>query len=591
MQHVASAQNSLEAPHHAWQGRTTWRILATDFAHGEDFLQTWADWQADAQRSQHLHFVAIVDSVTASAVVAHAPKALHAHAHALAARLYGLLPGVHRLSFEQGRVLLTLWVGEVHTMLRQQHCMADAVLLHPPFSADVYSIKALVRHCQRGSVLTMAQSGTLSAEQQQALQKSGFVFNPTARLLTAHFAPRWEPRQRAADTVPIARPSTAVVVGAGLAGAAIAHSLALRGWHVTVLAAGEAPADGASGLPAGLFCPHVSPDDSVLSRLSRSGVRMTLQRLRDVCQENQDWGFTGVLEHGIDGSTGLPNSWAEGPGQQWSQAACNAQLEAAGLPPSTSATWHAQAGWVRPVQLVNAQLAHPNIRFMAHTKIASVQTSEAGTWQAVDPLGHVVAHADLAFLACGTATASLLPEDVEWQLQALRGQITWGWHTADNTSALPPFSVNGSGNLVTHVPQESGHRTGKIWVMGSTFERDVEQLPISSADQMGAHAVNFDKLSVLLPRTATALRPWFTPNDEHCQPTWGHVRCASHDRLPIAGPVSSTTPGLWAITALGARGLTLSVLCAELIAAQLHGEPLPLDAKLALHLGTARLAR
>ena len=42
---------------------------------------------------------------------------------------------------------------------------------------------------------------------------------------------------------------------------------------------------------------------------------------------------------------------------------------------------------------------------------------------------------------------------------------------------------------------------------------------------------------------------------------------------------------------MGARGLTLSVLCGELIAAQLHGEPLPLDHRLAQHLGTERLAR
>ncbi len=87
------------------------------------------------------------------------------------------------------------------------------------------------------------------------------------------------------------------------------------------------------------------------------------------------------------------------------------------------------------------------------------------------------------------------------------------------------------------------------------------------------------------------MTPWFTPGDERCQPTWGRVRVASHDRLPIAGRVGNATPGLWACTAMGARGLTLSVLCGELIAAQLHGEPLPLDAKLAQHLGTERLAR
>ncbi len=40
---------------------------------------------------------------------------------------------------------------------------------------------------------------------------------------------------------------------------------------------------------------------------------------------------------------------------------------------------------------------------------------------------------------------------------------------------------------------------------------------------------------------------------------------------------------------MGARGLTLALLCGELLAARLQGEPLPLDAKLARALGTERL--
>ena len=48
-------------------------------------------------------------------------------------------------------------------------------------------------------------------------------------------------------------------------------------------------------------------------------------------------------------------------------------------------------------------------------------------------------------------------------------------------------------------------------------------------------------------------------------------------------------PGLWACTAMGSRGLTLAVLCAELLAARLQGEPLPLDPRLARALGSERL--
>lgn len=573
---------------YAWQGRARWRLLCTQFGHGEPFLAAWAAWQADAQRSAQLHVTAVVTQLpTTAAVQACAPAVPQALAQALASRLVGLLPGVHRLSFEQGRVLLTLWVGDAQALLRHQHSVADAVWLTAPFPGDGHSIKALARHCQRGTVLLAPQADEAL---QHALVSAGFVWAPSAANLcpTAHFAPRWEPRQRADARAPIDKAGTALVVGAGLAGAAIAHSLALRGWRVTVLAAGDTPADGASGLPAGLFCPHVSPDDSVLSRLSRSGVRMTLQRLRDVCQEGQDWGLSGVLEHATDGDTGLPASWHDGPGADWSHTPSRAQLQAAGLPGDTTACWHAQAGWVRPARLVQAQLEHPHIQFQGQSSVASLRASaDHRSWQALDTQGQCLAQADLAILACGPATPALLPPGTSWQLQALRGQITWGRHTADNQAALPPFPVNGNGNLVTGVPSDQG----PFWVMGSTFERDVQDLPIAPADQAAAHAVNYGKLAALLPHSAAALRPWFTPGDAHCQPTWGQVRCASYDRLPIAGPVAASAPGLWAVTAMGARGLTLSVLCGELMAAQLHGEPLPLEAKLALHLGTERLAR
>lgn len=109
-------------------------------------------------------------------------------------------------------------------------------------------------------------------------------------------------------------------------------------------------------------------------------------------------------------------------------------------------------------------------------------------------------------------------------------------------------------------------------------------LPVQAA----AHQHNLDKLAQLLPASAPILAPAFTPGDAACQPTWARVRLASHDRLPLAGAVAGQA-GSFALTALGARGITLSVLCAELLAAQLHGEPLPLEAKLAQQLSTERL--
>ncbi|AVS74291.1 FAD-dependent oxidoreductase, partial [Paracidovorax cattleyae] len=68
------------------------------------------------------------------------------------------------------------------------------------------------------------------------------------------------------------------------------------------------------------------------------------------------------------------------------------------------------------------------------------------------------------------------------------------------------------------------------------------------------------------------------------------VRCTAPDRLPFVGPVDAARqPGLWVCAAMGARGLTLSQLCGELLAARMMGEPLPVEARLARALSTERL--
>ncbi|MEG2629687.1 MAG: FAD-dependent oxidoreductase, partial [Comamonas sp.] len=110
--------------------------------------------------------------------------------------------------------------------------------------------------------------------------------------------------------------------------------------------------------------------------------------------------------------------------------------------------------------------------------------------------------------------------------------------------------------------------------------------PPSPADQAAAHAANAQRLQALLPRKSALLAPAFAATPH----LWAGVRLAAPDRLPLVGPVDPVhQPGLWTCTAMGARGITLALLCAELLAARLHDEPLPLDAKLAQALSTQRI--
>ena len=155
----------------------------------------------------------------------------------------------------------------------------------------------------------------------------------------------------------------AIVIGAGLAGASAAYSLAQRGWQVTVLDRAGTPAAGASGLPAGVVAPHVSPDDRLLSQLSRSGLMATLARAAELLPEGEAWAACGVLERRLKDSRELPAAWLDpaSPGHAWSRPADAAERSAAALPDDSPAHWHARGGWVRAPALVAAMLAAPGI--------------------------------------------------------------------------------------------------------------------------------------------------------------------------------------------------------------------------------------
>src|SRR6185295_4076674 len=90
------------------------------------------------------------------------------------------------------------------------------------------------------------------------------------------------------------RERNAVVIGAGLAGAAVCERLCARGWDVELVERHDGPAQEASGNPAGAFHPVVTPDDSVFARLTRAGFLHSLNRWQRL--ENLRWDRCGLLQ-------------------------------------------------------------------------------------------------------------------------------------------------------------------------------------------------------------------------------------------------------------------------------------------------------
>ena len=345
---------------------------------------------------------------------------------------------------------------------------------------------------------------------------------------------------------------------------------------------------GASGLPAGLAAPHVSPDDNVLSRITRAGVKATLQRAEALLQSGTDWALTGVLEHNLAGKRRLPTAETGPDAPQDSAHTCSTpasaeQIAAAGLPPGTPALWHAQAGWIRPRQLVAAQLQTPGVQVLWGRKAHTVEQCD-GLWLVTDSQGETLGQAPVLVVASAFDSLALLQPlpGFAVPLNPLRGQISYGHLDQLNGAQrqqLPPFPVNGHGSFISHVPTPEGPLG---WFVGSTFERHCEQAPVREED----HAANQLRLATLLPELGTAMQRQFDPEQVR---GWAGLRCTLPNRLPAVGPVDSDRlPGLWLCAGMGARGISLAVLCGELAAAWLENEALPLAPSLTKHLAAER---
>jgi tRNA 5-methylaminomethyl-2-thiouridine biosynthesis bifunctional protein len=222
--------------------------------------------------------------------------------------------------------------------------------------------------------------------------------------------------------------------------------------------------------------------------------------------------------------------------------------------------------------VVEAMVAHPAVRrvnFTGSTRVGKLIAMTCAKYlkPVVLELGGKAPLLVLAAaLGCGPLTGGRLG------LQPVRGQVSWGVQSPDH--ALPAFPINGNGHLLTQIPTDEG----PAWLSGSSYGRG----DTATDERAQDHADNLARLRTLVPALAERLAPDFATGRVR---GWSGVRCASTDRRPLVGALA---PDLWVATAMGSRGLTFAALCADLLAARLHGEPLPLPQSLAAALDLAR---
>lgn len=556
----------------AWAGRANFVILETGFGIGLNFLATWAAWRDDPARPARLHYLAVekhpfrVDDLAR----------LHARwpefddlAHELRAHWPTLTPGFHRLALAGGRIQLTLMLGEADDCLAETRAAVDAFYLDgfaPDRNADLWTptvFAALARLARPGAT---AASYTVAAPVRQGLAAAGFaVVKRAGHGRKRHcLAARLD---RGVESAAPTAPRHVAVVGAGVAGTAVAHALASRGVAVTLVERADAPAQGASGNPLAVFRPLISRDDLAATRLTRAAFLHDL-RAWTALGEGVRWSRCGVLHLARDavaaGRQRAALAVAAPPAgyARWVDAAEARQL--ANWPIDSPGVFYPDAGWVAPQSLCLAWLGHRDIGVLGGCEIASLRTG-AGGWQLLDRSGAVSVDADAVVLANARDAAALAPEQ-HWPIHAVRGQLT----------LLPPGSLPEIGRVIAG---EGYVAPGERPVVGATYEHDDERTqPDSVSDR-----ANLVRLDALLPGAAARIDPGALA-------ARASLRATLADRMPLLGAASGA-PGLYVAAAYASRGVVWAALLGEALADLMTAQPSPLEAAILDAIAPDRFAR
>ncbi|MBX8589049.1 bifunctional tRNA (5-methylaminomethyl-2-thiouridine)(34)-methyltransferase MnmD/FAD-dependent 5-carboxymethylaminomethyl-2-thiouridine(34) oxidoreductase MnmC [Pseudomonas cichorii] len=604
--HVFLVQNDLHARFTALPAGERLVIGETGFGTGLNFLCAWQLFEECAHPEARLHFVSVekfpLNHVDLQRALALWPE-LAAFAEPLLAQYVAVHEGFQRLVFDEGRVTLTLLIGDALEMLPQLDGQIDAWFLDgfaPAKNPEMWTPELFSELARLSAPDASIGTFTSTGWVRRALNAAGFKMKRVPgighkwEVLRGKFIAWPEEAPLPSPIKPwFARPAAfegerkALVIGAGLAGCATAESLARRGWQVSLLERHAQPAQEASGNPQGVLYLKLSAHGTALSQLILSGFGHT-RRLLERLQRGVDWDNCGVLQLAFDDKEAQrQQQLAEAFPEELLHRLDKPSAEArSGVNLSWGGLYFPEGGWVHPPALCHSQVAHPNIKLIAHHEALELRRVD-GQWQAWDQ-GQMIDSAPIVVLA-GAADIKQFAQSADLPLKRIRGQITRLPQT--EASQVLGTVVCAEGYVA---PARLGEHT-----LGASFDFNSDDLNTNTAD----HLSNLQLLQEISEDLTARMGAADLPSEE----LQGRAafRCTSPDYLPIVGPLADKEAftqayaalakdarqvpdvacpwldGLYVNSGHGSRGLITAPLSAELIAAWLDNESLPLPRSVA----------
>ncbi len=591
-QYVFLAHNQLKT---RWQNLTEdhFTIAETGFGTGLNFLCAWKLWRETAAPNARLHFIStekyplnIDDLQKALSLWTSLSEFSDAliHEYPLVSKAW------HRLMFDDGRVILTLLIGDANASLPKLKGAVDAWFLDgfsPAKNPDIWQTSLFEEIAKHSHSETTFATFTSAGDVRRGLQNAGFQvlkapgFGKKREMLFGQYQSSAQNKQTQNKN------KTVIVIGGGLAGAASAEAMARRGYQVTLIERHASLAQAASGNPLGVLYPRLTGGETALNTLAIQGFLYTLGLLNHININNENYQQCGVLQLAFNERErkrigAAINEYPELVDEVDKLTAS----ELSGISIENDGMFIPQAGWLNPASFCEALTKHPNIKKQTNTEALRIEKISQG-WQVASKNG-MIAEASNLIIANAT-DAQAFTQTSHCEMQSVRGQITL-LPAIDSSKALKTVICT-DGYLS---PARQGQHC-----LGATFSPNDDDTDIRDSD----HQSNLNMLKSLAP-------DWDkTGYDVQSLQGRAAIRATTSDYLPLAGAIldfaqlKESQPrynaphgslpwleDLYINAGHGAKGLVNAPLCAEIIASLICKEPAPVDCTLLSALDPNRFA-
>ena len=573
-------------------------IAETGFGTGLNFLITRQHWLTHAPDSARLHYISFEKHPLGAEDIAHIWQSwptLNACNQALLQQYPPAIEGFHSLSFDQGKVTLTLIFGDILEQLPRLEAYIDAWYLdgfspskNPTmWQAELYQQMARLSHSA-----TSFATFTVARQVREGLQAAGFSlskrsgFGQKREMLTGQYV-----TQRTNISVERSSDHPVIVIGAGLAGASTARALAEQGKAVIVVESNSKAAQEGSGNPQGALYAKLAVKPSPETSLHLHGLLYSTNQIKRLPQHQPSLAsLCGVLQLALDEKEkARQQQLCESdiyPSSLFHAVDATEASKLSGAETPYSGLFFPEAGWVAPADYCHYLLDHPLIE--CHFNKSVIQLTQINTQWTVTT-GNRRYHAEFV-VVCTAADARKLSQLDHLPIKPIRGQTT----QVSASNGLPRLQtvVCGEG-YISPARQQS-------YCFGATFDLHYHDRACRESD----HLKNITQLTKALPDFAAI-------NTEDCSGRTG-FRCSTSDYLPIVGQAAHYTEtvqtfaklrydaqgcthlsvprlkGLFVNVGHGSKGLITCPISAAVLTAMMFNQPSPLPKDLIERLDPAR---